>query len=297
MPLMTSPMPMVPNPHLIVPSSIPSNYTDFAPNNQDDAPRLGSRRVPTGKINQQARPGGPVTDWTDKTMWVAGVDGCRAGWIVVLVNGSDDVRLRLCRTFLEVLDLNDPCPDVIAIDIPIGLLETPCRGGRICDQQARRELGVPRGSSVFTPPLRGFLTARSFSDVSGMSIQAFEILKKVAEVDGLITPALQKRIHEAHPELAFRRLAGHAMRLNKKGTQGRRERERALLEGGIGFDLNREGLRGRLRHFSAQAVSADDLLDAYALASTALKIATGEAICLPADPPLDRKGLRMEIWY
>jgi predicted RNase H-like nuclease len=230
-------------------------------------------------------------------MWVAGVDGCRGGWIVAVVNGSSDVRLRLCRAFQEVLDLDDPRPDVIAIDIPIGLLETPCRGGRICDRQARRELGIPRGSSVFTPPLRGFLTARSFSDVNGMSIQAFGILKKVAEVDSLITPALQQRIHEAHPELAFRRLAGHSMRFNKKGRQGRQERVRALTGAGVGFDVEKGRWRRQLQNFSAQAVGADDLLDAYALASTALRIAIGEATRVPPDLPCDRKGLRMEIWY
>ena len=230
-------------------------------------------------------------------MWVAGVDGCRGGWIVALVNGSSDVRLRLCRTFQEVLDLDDSRPEVIAIDIPIGLLETPSRGGRICDQRARRELGPPRGSSVFTPPLRGFVTARSFSDVNGMSIQAFGILKKVAEVDSLITPALQQRIHEAHPELAFRRLGGHSMRFNKKEKRGREERLRALNQAGLGLDLKGGRLPSRLRDFSGKGVGLDDLLDAYALASTALRIATGKATRVPADPVCDRRGLRMEIWY
>ena len=130
-----------------------------------------------------------------------------------------------------------------------------------------------------------------------MSIQAFGILKKVAEVNALMTPALQKRIHEAHPELAFRRMAGHSMQFNKKGMLGRGERIRALAAAGLGLDVKGARLGRRLKGFSGKSVGADDLLDAYALAGTALRIATGEATRMPSDPPLDRKGLRMEIWY
>jgi predicted RNase H-like nuclease len=130
-----------------------------------------------------------------------------------------------------------------------------------------------------------------------MTIQAFGILKNVAEVDALMTPLVQKRIHEAHPELAFRRLAGRSMRFNKKGRLGRRERIRALTGANLGFDLGGDRFGDRLKEFSGKGVGADDLLDAYALAGTALRIATGEAIRMPPDPPLDPKGLRMEIWY
>src|SRR5437763_1665944 len=55
--------------------------------------------------------------------WVAGVDGCRAGWVVVLAEQQTqrirEHHLRLCPHFAEVFTL-EPKPVVIAIDIPIG---------------------------------------------------------------------------------------------------------------------------------------------------------------------------------
>ena len=62
-----------------------------------------------------------------------------------------------------------------------------------------------RASSVFSPPSRQVLGATCYEDVraQGLSIQAYGILPKIREVDRLMTPELQKVIHEAHPELAF----------------------------------------------------------------------------------------------
>src|SRR6266540_1721796 len=105
--------------------------------------------------------------------WVAGVDGCRAGWVVVLVEQPTQRRrayhIRLCPHFAEVFTL-DPKPTVIAVDIPIGLLEEPQPGGRECDRQARRLLGR-RASSVFTPPIRKLLEATHYEQMRshGMS--------------------------------------------------------------------------------------------------------------------------------
>jgi predicted RNase H-like nuclease len=77
-------------------------------------------------------------------MWVAGVDGCRAGWVVFKV----DLETR--KTSVELIDLasllrNRP-PDLacIAIDIPIGLME----GSRACDTAARKLLGWPRPGAI-----------------------------------------------------------------------------------------------------------------------------------------------------
>jgi len=52
------------------------------------------------------------------------VDGCRAGWLVVLAHtlarDAQEHQVRLCASFDEVLCL-EPAPAVIAVDIPIGL--------------------------------------------------------------------------------------------------------------------------------------------------------------------------------
>src|SRR5262249_9598529 len=99
--------------------------------------------------------------------WVAGVDGCRAGWFVVLrqVNGRKQTVHHCLSCFGDVLKLSEK-PDVIAVDIPIGLLDQAVRGGRDCDRGARSLLGHPRSSSVFSPPVRSALAYMTFATAS-----------------------------------------------------------------------------------------------------------------------------------
>lgn len=229
--------------------------------------------------------------------WVAGVDGCRAGWIVVLLRRTQRTwthQVTLCPKFADILSL-DPTPDVIAIDIPIGLLDQPQSGGRECDRQARQLLGR-RASSIFTPPTRPMLKATRYEQVrqQGLSVQSFNILPKIREVDQLMTPVLQQRVHEAHPELAFMSLAGVPIQYNKKTLEGQEERLRIL---GEAFREMRQAFDNACLAFKRLEVAKDDLLDAYVLAWTALRISTGQASRVPLYPLVDRKGLRMEIWY
>ncbi len=230
---------------------------------------------------------------------VAGVDGCRAGWMVVLLKPKTQrYTLKLFARFAEVLAFCPPTT-LMALDIPIGLLAQPRAGGRVCDREARRLLGL-RASSVFTPPSRSLLKATRYGQVRphGVSRQAFGILPKIRAVDSLMTPKLQGRVFEAHPELAFLSLAGSPMVQSKKTPAGREERLWALgriLE--PPFCSIRQVFADALQLFNRPGVAPDDLLDAWALAWTARRIAKGEAQRLPPDPPLDSKGLRMEVWY
>jgi predicted RNase H-like nuclease len=234
--------------------------------------------------------------------WIAGVDGCRAGWVVALVEeraqGTPVHDIRICTRFDEILLLS-PRPKVIAIDIPIGLLDELQPGGRTCDKQARTLLG-PRASSVFSPPARAMLPATQYEEVRkhGMSRQAFGILPKIRQVDQLMTAGLQQRVHEAHPELAFRSLTGAPMRHNKKTREGREERIRAFAQASNRlFHEIRPVLEKALKTYTRVQVAPDDILDAVVLAWTALRIAGGQADRVPACPQVDRKGLRMEICY
>jgi predicted RNase H-like nuclease len=226
------------------------------------------------------------------TSWIAGVDGFRRGWFVILVNHAQghviETRHHVCSSFKEVLNLI-PAPKVIAVDIPIGLLDTPEIGGRECDREARRLLKRPRASSVFSPPIREYLLAQNFSETTGLSIQAFGILRKIREVDEQMTPELQDRVHEVHPEVSFYQLAGRAMQHNKKKPDGREERLNALSN--IFPDIREKVLEGR-----ALGVPYDDVIDAYAAAWTGMRIENGIAKRFPENPPVDSKKLRMEIW-
>ena len=56
----------------------------------------------------------------------------------------------------------------VLIDISIGLTDSPDQ--RECDFEARRALG-PRRSSVFTPPSRAALEARSYREASTLNFR------------------------------------------------------------------------------------------------------------------------------
>lgn len=209
---------------------------------------------------------------------VAGVDGCPGGWVVA----TSDRRILFLERFAEVLEQDF---DHLAVDMPMGLPELGQK--RECDALARKLLGR-RASCVFPAPPRQLLNATSYDEVRGhgLSIQAFHLIPKVAEVDRCLTPLLQAQVVETHPELAFLRLAGQPMRFNKKTEEGFAER-RCLLDFPIEEWLER---------FPRRRVGRDDLLDAVALMHSAELQVVGQGVRVPADPPLDARGLRMEIW-
>lgn len=234
--------------------------------------------------------------------WLAGVDGCRAGWVVALAQyNTAALTLRdvqLYPHFDEVLALQ-PLPDVIAVDIPIGLLDEPRPGGRDCDRQARRLLGR-RACSVFSPPCRRILQATHYDQVrgDGVSRQAFGILPKIREVDRLMTPARQQTIYEAHPELAFLSLTGAPLHLNKKTVAGHAARQQALGNMTSKPLRNvRSVLQQAFKTFKRSQVAPDDVLDACVLVCTAYRIARGRANRVPIDTQHDTHGLQMAIWY
>ncbi|MBM3223962.1 MAG: DUF429 domain-containing protein [Candidatus Tectomicrobia bacterium] len=238
----------------------------------------------------------------DTMPFLAGVDGCRAGWVAVCAQpqaqSAAEHQVRLFSRFADLL-AGLPAVTCSAVDIPIGLLTAREPGGRACDRAARRLLGR-RASSVFTPPTRPLLEATHYDQVRthGVSVQAFHILPKIREVDRVITPALQQYIYEAHPELAFRALAGAPMAQRKKTAAGYEARLRVLeqIPSPLFQDI-RVAVEHVLRLYRRTQVAPDDVLDAYVLVWTAWRIWQGQGSRVPSDPPYDERGLRMEIWY
>jgi predicted RNase H-like nuclease len=229
-------------------------------------------------------------------MRAAGVDGCRGGWLCVTRAAGGDVA-SACYPTAEALLAQRPRPDVLAIDVPIGLLE---RGARECDRAARALLGARRGS-VFPAPPRDVLRAASWEAACAiraglegkrMSQQAWGIVAKIREVDDALRrePARAQWVREVHPELCFARWRGAPPAHPKKKAAGRAERLALVAAhfGAAAFPAARQ------RH-PRRDVADDDLLDALAALWSAERILRGEAITLPASPPLDAFGLRMEI--
>ncbi|RMH37790.1 MAG: DUF429 domain-containing protein [Nitrospirae bacterium] len=237
----------------------------------------------------------------DCSTWVAGVDGCRGGWVAVwLAWDSRVVCERLCEVYSSIQEIVTHArrPIVVAIDMPIGLLDSWERGGRLSDRMARQLLGR-RAASIFTPPLRAWLTETPYETMrrQGMSRQAFHLLPKIRELDALMTPALQDRIIEAHPELAFGRLLGHPARWSKRSPEGVRERLAILATLDLGPDSPLDAwVKTCVTRYRRRGVAVDDIMDAVALSWTAFNVVKGKGIRIPEAPPRDARGLRMEIW-
>jgi predicted RNase H-like nuclease len=227
-------------------------------------------------------------------MFIAGVDGCRGGWVAFKVD------LTAHATSIEVVDLpallRDRPPDLacLGIDIPIGLLD----GSRVCDKAARKLLGQPRGTSVFAAPCRAALSAKTHAAASatnlritgrGLSQQAWGIAPKIKQVDDAITPECQRWAFEVHPEVCFWALNLHRpMVHNKKTKEGVTERIAVLRRVFPEIEIHLADRPAR--------VGADDLLDAAAAAWTALRWHRNEAefVCTSE---ADQKGLEVTIYY
>jgi predicted RNase H-like nuclease len=214
---------------------------------------------------------------------VAGVDGCRAGWIVV-----DDGQAVVQRDFAAVLRAL-PDDAVVAVDIPIGLVDEHVPGGREVDRAARAEMG-PKRSSVFSAPPRCALTARTLPEArrrgARLTLQTLNLLPRIEDVDDVITPELQSRVFEVHPELSFAAMAGGPPVLApKRSAAGAKERRALLQQGGVCVPERPAG------------AAEDDLLDACALMWSAHRVADGTASNIPDKPSRDARGLSMELHW
>jgi len=126
-----------------------------------------------------------------------------------------------------------------------------------------------------------------------VSIQAFGIFPKVAEVNQVITPELQKRVVEVHPEVCFWAIAGmRPMQHPKRKREGFEERCAHLMSA-LNLAMPSRNEAGRW----ANGATANDVMDAIAAAWTARRFADGTAGRLPAISQTDGNGIRMEMVY
>ena len=221
------------------------------------------------------------------------------------IDSAGPLTCRLVARFADVLTAPEQ-PVVIAVDMPIGLPERGSLGGRLADRAARAGLGG-RQSAVFAVPSRAAVQERDYGRACAVALatsdpprkvskQTFNLFPKIREVDAEMSQALQARVREVHPEVAFWMLNGARPLSEPKKVKSRPYppglalRRELLAQAGFPID--------RLDAFRARSDEAgpDDILDAAICSWTAARIARGEARCFPADPPRDATGLRMEIW-
>jgi predicted RNase H-like nuclease len=238
--------------------------------------------------------------------WLAGVDGCRAGWVAAFVRGmGDETRVRIVPRFADALAAPE-APAIVAVDMPIGLPDRIGPDGRGPERAIRPLLGA-RQSSVFSVPPRSAVYAADFGAACAAALaasepprkvskQLFMIAPKIREVDQVLraAPSLAARVYEVHPELAFWRLNGERALDQPKKVKGvcyepglalRRD---LLIAAGLPAPI----VTGR----PPRGAGADDFLDALACAAIAQRLAAGAARPFPQPPLRDSFGLPVAIW-
>jgi predicted RNase H-like nuclease len=238
--------------------------------------------------------------------WLAGIDGCPAGWLVALVRpAAPEIQVLVLRQFGEVLTRPEP-PAVIAIDCPVGLPARAGPGGRNAETMVRPLLGE-RQSSVFSVPSRGAIYAADYGEACRVALgtsdpprkvsrQLFMLAPKIREVDTALraSPDVAGRVFEVHPELAFWRLNGERALSEPKKVKskpyaaGLAQRRKLLIADGFPEAI--------VESTPPRGAGADDLLDALACAAIARRLHRGLARPFPDPPPRDECGLPMAIW-
>lgn len=223
---------------------------------------------------------------------IAGADWYKDQWILATEDRVGQTRIQTAPSVRELVA--DPDLELVVIDLPIGLLDI---GQRKCDQAARALLQTRR-SSVFDAPIRPMLSAADYEHASRIrfdtegkkcSRQTYGILPLVRELDTVITPELQERVVEGHPEVSLTAIAGGSMNNKKNEPAGQAERISYLIKPFP--DL----LQSMVKFGRPGAIS--DILDAYALLWSARRVMSGRALEIPADPKKDTRGLKMAVTY
>jgi predicted RNase H-like nuclease len=242
----------------------------------------------------------------NQTAWLAGVDGCAGGWIVAFVRPEgDETFVRIAPHFADVLSAPER-PEIVAVDMPIGLPERVGIGGRAAENYIRPLLGA-RQSSVFSVPSRAAIYAADYGEACRIatatsdpprkvSKQLFNIARKIREVDECLrgNSDAAGRAFEVHPELAFWRLNGGRALTEPKKVKSRPYEPGLALRRGL---LIAAGLpEATVNALPPKGAAADDLLDALACAAIARRIHAGIAEPFPNPPPRDAFGLAMAIW-
>lgn len=202
---------------------------------------------------------------------VIGLDGCPTGWVAVVLRDGRVDGVRVVTSIRDVLD--EVGAEHVGIDMPVGLVDGP----RETDAAARGLL-PGRASSVFSTAARsvvegyvaGTVTTHAEATAcnvavtgSGLSQQAWRLVPKMAEVEGLASSGIV--LTEVHPELAFATIVGEPLP-RKRSWPGLMRRREVLADLGIDLPTRFDG---------DTAAAPDDVVDAAVCAWVADGLACG----------------------
>lgn len=233
-------------------------------------------------------------------MKTAGIDGCKAGWILITFDDNPEYRvIEDQETFKNALMEFDR----IFIDMPIGLEDENYT--RECDQKLRNKLGAEYASSVFSPPIRPALHAPSYVEANMQSfeytekkltVQAWNITPKIRLLDQILSEHedLRETVLESHPELLFMNLNGGMIYQKKNTKKGLRHRLSLVSKH---EEIADDFFRDIKEEFRRNQVEEDDIVDSMALALAAKQSVEKGVKTIPENPPVDSEGLKMAIHF
>lgn len=222
---------------------------------------------------RQTRPGKRAA--VDAGRAVLGVVPARAGWVTAHLDASGHGTPAITRAATLAAAVQGTDATVIGIAVPMGL---PDDTRREADVQARKLLGA-QGSAVFNAPLRAALEAETFGEAnaisrerlgSGISRQAYDLRRRILEVDAHLREDLPYEIVEVHPDVSLVELAGEPLASRKKSAEGATARRELLAGAGIHVPTS-----------APTGVATDEMIDACAAAWSAHRVKTGAARTVP----------------
>lgn len=234
-------------------------------------------------------------------MKTAGIDGCKAGWLLVSFDKGNE-KYEVLRTDDELLNALSSY-DRIFLDMPIGLEDEEYH--RECDQLLRKELGSEYASSVFSPPIRPALDAPTYVEANvisfeynekKLSLQSWNITPKIKTVDTFLreNPNLQEKVFESHPELLFQKLNGGMIYQKKNLKKGIKHRLELISAEEKEAD---EFFRVIKEEYRRNEVAEDDIVDAMILAYSSKRSEEAGIKTIPASPEKDSEGLVKAIHF
>jgi len=230
----------------------------------------------------------------------AGIDGCKAGWILITFDENPEYRiLESEQEFKDALMEFDR----VFIDMPIGLEDENYT--RECDRKLRETLGGEYASSVFSPPIRPALHAPSYVEANMQSfeytenkltVQAWNITPKIRLLDQILGEHedLRESVLESHPELIFMNLNGGMIYQKKNTKKGLRHRLSLVSKH---EEIADDFFRDIKEEFRRNQVEEDDIVDSMALALAAKHSVDNGIKTIPENPPVDSEGLKMAIHF
>lgn len=241
----------------------------------------------------------------------AGVDWAGDGWLAVFFDAGSYAGYAFKDSF-ERLWANRDLPEVVLVDVPIGLPEDLASLPAREELDARARTVTERPSSVFPVPSRdacrkAHRDKASYEDVAeqneadlekGLNWQSYYITAGIGEVDAYLqdNEGAEERVLESHPEVCFWAMLDRPLEYPKTCAAGVGERLAALE---TRLDKPGETLHTVTTdlHGESSEIDVDDVVDAIVLGATASIGKSQLEYLQPNGSATDPVGMPLQMAY